>query len=94
MVSHSFSCDSLVGEILNKMMDDPANDLFGGYYPFLRRIVLPFVFIMIFLFMFDLSNESMTISAIITGLMLGPVLAIERMIVIYLLKQNNLKNGS
>ena len=83
---------ALVGEIVDKMMDDPANDLFGGYYPFLRRLVLPFVFFVIFISVFELSNGSMFISAIITGLSLGPVLVLERLIIIYLIKQNENEN--
>ena len=85
---------ALVGEIVDKMMVDPANDLFGGYYPFLRRIVLPFVLIIIFIFVFDLSNGSMLISAIITGFSIGPVLILERILIIYLLKQKENENTS
>ena len=79
---------ALVGEILDKMMDDPANDLFGGYYPFLRRMVIPFILIMIFIFVYDLSNGSALISSVITGLMLGPTLILERLMIIYLIKQD------
>ena len=79
---------ALVGEILDKMMDDPANDLFGGYYPFLRRMVIPFILIMIFIFVYDLSNGSALISSVVTGLMLGPTLILERLMIIYLIKQD------
>jgi len=79
---------ALVGEIVDKMMVDPANDLFGGYYPFLRRMVIPFVLIMIFIFSYDLSNGSALLSAIFTGFSLGPVLILERLMIIYLIKQN------
>ena len=79
---------ALVGEIVDKMMVDPANDLFGGYYPFLRRMVIPFVLIMIFIFSYDLSNGSALLSAIFTGFSLGPVLVLERLMIIYLIKQN------
>lgn len=85
---------TLVGELVDKMMDDPANDLFGGYYPFLRRLVIPFVLIMIFIFVYDLSNGSALISAIFTGFLLGPVLLLERLMIIYMLKQNESENIS
>ena len=85
---------ALVGEIVDKMMVDPANDLFGGYYPFLRRMVIPFVLIMIFIFSYDLSNGSALLSAIFTGFSLGPVLALERLMIIYLIKQNENENIS
>ena len=83
---------ALVGEIVDKMMVDPANDLFGGYYPFLRRMVIPFVLIMIFIFSYDLSNGSALLSAIFTGFSLGPVLLLERLMIIYLIKQNENEN--
>ena len=83
---------ALVGEIVDKMMVDPANDLFGGYYPFLRRMVIPFVLIMIFIFSYDLSNGSALLSAIFTGFSLGPVLVLERLMIIYLIKQNENEN--
>ena len=85
---------TLVGELVDKMMDDPANDLFGGYYPFLRRLVIPFVLIMIFIFVYDLSNGSALISAIFTGFLLGPVLLLERLMIISMLKQNESENIS
>ena len=85
---------ALVGEIVDKMMVDPANDLFGGYYPFLRRMVIPFVLIMIFIFSYDLSNGSALLSAIFTGFSLGPVLVLERLMIIYLIKQNENENTS
>ena len=85
---------TLVGEIVDKMMVDPANDLFGGYYPFLRRLVIPFVLIMIFIFVYDLSNGSALISSIFTGFLLGPVLLLERLMIIYLLKQKENENTS
>ncbi len=83
----------MVGELVDKMMNNPANDLFGGYYPFLRRVTLPFVLIMIFMLMYDLFNGSMAISAIITGFSVGPVLILERIMVIYLLKQNEMEKA-
>ena len=85
---------TLVGEIVDKMMDNPADDLLGGYYPFLRRLVIPFVFLMIFFFVYDLSNGSALISAIFTGFLLGPVLLLERLMIIYLIKQNENENIS
>ena len=85
---------TLVGEIVDKMMVDPANDLFGGYYPFLRRMVIPFLLIMIFIFSYDLSNGSALLSAIFTGFSLGPVLVLERLMIIYLIKQNENENKS
>ena len=85
---------TLVGEIVDKMMVDPANDLFGGYYPFLRRLIIPLVLIMIFIFVFDLSNGSALISAIFTGFLLGPVLLLERFMIIYLINKKENENIS
>ena len=84
---------TLVGDIIDKMMTDPANDLFGGYYPFLRRMVLPLVFILISIFVYTLSDENMLVSAIVTGLSIGPVLILERIMIINLIKQKDTQNS-
>ncbi len=85
---------ALVGDIVDKMMVDPANDLFGGYYPFIRRMVLPLVLILISIFIYDLSNGNMLVSAIVTGFSIGPVLILERIMIIYLIKQKDTKISS
>jgi len=85
---------ALVGDIVDKMMVDPANDLFGGYYPFIRRMVLPLVLILISIFMYNLSNGNMLVSAIVTGFSIGPVFILERIMIIYLIKQKDTKNSS
>ena len=82
----------MVGEIVDRMMKNPANDLFRGYYPFIRRMILPTILIIIFILLMDLSNGSMAISAIFTGFSVGPVLLLERVIIIYLIKQKNMEN--
>ena len=80
---------TLVGDIVDKMMVDPANDLFGGYYPFLRRMVLPLVLILISIFVYNLSNGNLLISAVVTGFSIGPVFILERIMIIYLIKQKD-----
>jgi len=85
---------ALVGDIVDKMMVDPANDLFGGYYPFIRRMLLPLVLILISIFMYNLSNGNMLVSAIVTGFSIGPVFILERIMIIYLIKQKDTKNSS
>ncbi len=84
---------ALVGDIVDKMMADPANDLFGGYYPFLRRMVLPLVLILISIFVYNLSNGNMLVSAIVTGFSIGPVFILERIMIIYLIKQKDTQNS-
>ena len=84
---------ALVGDIVDKMMVDPANDLFGGYYPFIRRMVLPLVLILISIFMYNLSNGNMLVSAIVTGFSIGPVFILERIMIIYLIKQKDTQNS-
>jgi len=85
---------TLVGEMVDKMMVDPANDLFGGYYPFLRRMVLPLVLILISIFVYNLTNGNLLVSAIITGFSIGPVFILERIMIIYLIKQKDKQNSS
>ena len=79
----------MVGELVDRMMENPANDLLGGYYPFLRRVILPLVLILFFILLIDISNGSIAIAAIFTGFSLGPVLILERVMVIYLIKQKD-----
>ncbi len=84
---------ALVGDIVDKMMVDPANDLFGGYYPFIRRMVLPLVLILISVFVYNLSNGNMLVSAIVTGFSIGPVFILERIMIIYMIKQKDKQNS-
>ena len=84
----------MVGEIVDKIITNPANDLFGGYYPFLRRVVLPLVFILIFGILFELSGGRIAVAAIITGFSLGPILLLERWILIQLINRRTLENQS
>jgi len=68
----------MVGDIVDRAIMSPINDLMGGYYVFLRRLILPAIFILIFLLVSDISNGNSVLAAIITGGSLGPVLLLEQ----------------
>ena len=68
-------------ELLDDAIDNPAFELLGGYHLFLRRLLIPVVLAILFLFINDLI-ENLIISAFITGLFLGPIMNFERYLAI------------
>jgi len=68
-------------------MSNPANDLFGGYYPLIRRFVIPIVLIVIFILFFDLTGGNLVATSIISGFFVGPVFLIENRIANNLVKR-------
>jgi len=83
----------MVGDLVDRAITSPINDLMGGYYVFLRRLLLPAIFILIFLLVFDISNGSVILAAIITGGSLGPVLLLEQWFIVRSIESNNLQNA-
>ena len=83
----------MVGDLVDRAITSPINDLMGGYYVFLRRLLLPAIFILIFLLVFDMSNGSVILAAIITGGSLGPVLLLEQWFIVRSIESNNLQNA-
>ena len=67
--------------MLDDAIDNPAFELLGGYHLFLRRFLIPIILAILFLFIFDLSGN-LIISAIITGLCIGPIINLERYLAI------------
>ncbi|RCH73749.1 MAG: hypothetical protein DBX05_04360 [Candidatus Poseidoniales archaeon] len=82
----------MVGDLVDRAITSPINDLMGGYYVFLRRLLLPAIFILIFLLVFDISNGSSVLAAIITGGSLGPILLLEQWFIIRLTESNAPQN--
>tara|TARA_B100000902_G_C27078653_1_gene797736 strand:+ start:195 stop:455 length:261 start_codon:yes stop_codon:yes gene_type:complete len=78
----------MVGDMVDRAIMSPVNDLMGGYYVFLRRLIIPAIFILIFLLVFDISNGSSVLAAIITGGSLGPVLLLEQWFIVRLTESN------
>tara|TARA_B100000900_G_scaffold416219_1_gene450204 strand:+ start:5413 stop:5661 length:249 start_codon:yes stop_codon:yes gene_type:complete len=64
-------------ELLDDAIDNPAFELFGGYHLFLRRFLIPLILALLFLFVYDLF-DNVIISAVITGLSVGPIINLER----------------
>ena len=71
-------------KMVDRVIDNPAYDMFGGYHIFLRRVTIPIILILVFMMVYDflskfLSDDTtMILSALITGLSVGPILGLER----------------
>ena len=73
-----------IDQMVDRVIDNPAYDMFGGYHIFLRRVTIPLLLILIFMIVYDfllryLSGDlTLILSALITGLSVGPILGLER----------------
>ena len=73
-----------IDQMVARVLDNPAYDMFGGYHMFLRRVTIPILLILIFMIVYDfllryLSGDlTLILSALITGLSVGPILGLER----------------
>ena len=71
-------------QMVDRVIDNPAYDMFGGYHIFLRRVTIPIILILVFMMVYDflskfLSDDTtMILSALITGRSVGPILGLER----------------
>ncbi len=70
-------------EMVDRVLNNPAYDMLGGYYMFLRRVAIPILLILIFMIVYDFllgylsSDLTLILSALLTGLSVGPILGIE-----------------
>ena len=73
-----------IDQMVDRVIDNPAYEMFGGYHIFLRRVTIPILLILIFMIVYDfllryLSGDlTLILSALITGLSVGPILGLER----------------
>ncbi|MEE3319041.1 MAG: hypothetical protein VX182_04870 [Candidatus Thermoplasmatota archaeon] len=71
-------------EMVDRAMDNPAYDMFGGYHMFLRRVTIPITLILIAMMVYTflsgyLSDDiSLILTALVTGLSVGPIFGLER----------------
>tara|TARA_B100000686_G_scaffold75247_1_gene81172 strand:- start:1284 stop:1553 length:270 start_codon:yes stop_codon:yes gene_type:complete len=71
-------------EMVDRVIDNPAYDMFGGYHIFLRRVTIPILLILVFMMVYDFlmkfisDDPALILSALITGLSVGPILGMER----------------
>ena len=78
--------DSPKESIVDKVVNNPAYDLLGGYQLFLRRVTIPILLSLLLLLSYTTfqnffnSSNSLILSFGFTGLMLGPVLNLDRFI--------------
>ena len=71
-------------EMVDRAIDNPAYDMFGGYHMFLRRVIIPIILILIAMMVYTflsgrLSDDlSLILTALATGLSVGPIFGLER----------------
>ena len=76
--------------------NNPAYDMLGGYHIFLRRMLIPIFIILIALLVWTITepiSSSLTrkvVTAIITGLSLGPVTNFDRGVAEWLRRRNKI----
>ena len=81
--------------IVDKAIGNPAFDHLFGYHIFFRRAAIPVILFLLGLFSYTLidslfsisSDTNLTISFVIVGLSLGPILNLERYIGVLLSKK-------
>tara|TARA_B110000003_G_scaffold71719_1_gene73025 strand:- start:1493 stop:1741 length:249 start_codon:yes stop_codon:yes gene_type:complete len=66
-------------DIIDNAIDNPAFEMFGGYHIFLRRLLIPLLLLILALIIYDLTNNKI-ITAVLTGLSLGPIVNLERFV--------------
>ncbi len=70
-------------EMVDRVIDNPAYDMLGGYHMFLRRVTIPILLILIFMIVYDVllgylsSDLTLILSALVTGLSVGPIIGLE-----------------
>ena len=70
-------------EMVDRVIDNPAYDMRGGYHMFLRRVTIPILLILIFMIVYDFllgylsSDLTLILSALVTGLSVGPIIGLE-----------------
>ena len=70
-------------DMVDRVLNNPAYDMLGGYHMFLRRVAIPILLILIFMIVYDFllkylsSDLTLVLSALVTGLSVGPIIGIE-----------------
>ncbi|MBT4650302.1 MAG: hypothetical protein HOC12_04030 [Euryarchaeota archaeon] len=67
------------GDTVDDIINNPAYEMLGGYHIFLRRMLIPF-FLFIIAMLLWVWTQNQIITAVLTGLMFGPVFGLERLI--------------
>jgi hypothetical protein len=81
---------------VDDVINNPAYDMLGGYHIFLRRMLIPIFIILIALLVWTITepiSSSLTrkvVTAIITGLSLGPVTNFDRGVAEWLRRRNKI----
>ena len=82
---------------VDDVINNPAYDMLGGYHIFLRRMLIPIFIILIALLVWTITepyiSSSLTrkiVTAVITGLSLGPVTNFDRGVAEWLRRRNKI----
>ena len=68
--------------MVDRVIDNPAYDMLGGYHMFLRRVTIPILLILIFMIVYHFllgylsSDLTLILSALVTGLSVGPIIGL------------------
>jgi len=71
-------------EMVDRVIDNPAYDMLGGYHMFLRRVAIPIILILIAMMVYTFLSEylsddyNLILTALVTGLSVGPIFGLER----------------
>tara|TARA_B100001996_G_scaffold357064_1_gene320770 strand:+ start:1093 stop:1341 length:249 start_codon:yes stop_codon:yes gene_type:complete len=63
--------------LVDNAIDNPAFDMLGGYHLFLRRLLIPILIVIVAMIIYDLTDHKI-VTAILTGLSVGPIVNFER----------------
>ena len=65
------------GDTVDDMINNPAYEMLGGYHIFFCFFLIPFFLLIIAMLIWQLTHNHM-VTAVLTGLMCGPVFGLER----------------
>ena len=60
------------------MMENPSDEMFGGFWPFLKRFIMMLLPVWVFLLFFA-AKAPIWVSSIMAGLSLAPVMMYEKL---------------
>ncbi|MBH32968.1 MAG: hypothetical protein CMB75_01010 [Euryarchaeota archaeon] len=84
---------SRAAELIDRATENPAYEGLGGYYIFIRRVAIPLLLIGVCMSSYYMSvtwfshGTSIILAGMVTGLSLGPIMALEQMYGIWVNKK-------
>ena len=84
---------SRAAELIDRATENPAFDGLGGYYIFIRRVAIPLILIGVCMSSYYMSvtlfshGTSIIFAGMVTGISLGPIMALEQVYGIWINKK-------